>query len=175
MKTNKLRISFFLSLFLILALSANTQAQDKKDRPSPPKTASATVDGAKVEINYSSPAVKERKVWGALVPYNEIWRMGANEATTITLEKDYTINGTELKAGKYSLFAIPGEKEWTVILNSIWDQWGAYNYDKSKDALRFTVTPEKSKEFQERLNFTISDEGKVAMEWENSRISFDLE
>ncbi len=162
-------------LAFTLILSATTlQAQDKADRPSPPMTASATVSGSDITIDYSSPAVKGRKVWGDLVPYDKVWRTGANEATTFTTENAVTINGEKLPAGKYALFTIPGESEWTVILNSEWDQWGAYNYDESKDVMRFTVKPEKMKKSQERLDFSISEKGKVSMAWDHTQIAFNV-
>lgn len=171
MKTMKLLS--FLAFALFLSTTA-LQAQDKADRPSPPMTASATVNGSEITIDYSSPAVKGRKIWGDLVPYGKVWRTGANEATTFTTEKAVTVKGNELPAGKYALFTIPGEDEWTVIFNSEWDQWGAYNYNESNDVMRFTVKPEKIKKTQERLDFSISEKGKVTMKWDQAQISFDV-
>lgn len=166
------------SLTLVLLFSIFTIqygfTQDKADRPSPPKTATAEVDGAEVTIDYSSPGVKGRKIMGDLVPFGKVWRTGANEATTITLGKDYTIEGSKIPAGKYALFTIPGEKEWTVIINSTWDQWGAYNYDSSKDVLRFNVSSKQTKDLIERMEFEISPKGKVSLMWENTMISFML-
>jgi hypothetical protein len=163
----------FTFFFLFSALAV--QAQDKADRPSPPRTVSAQIDGSEVVIDYSSPGVKGRAIWGKLVPYDKIWRTGANEATTIMLENDMKIEGKTIPAGKYALFTIPGEKEWVVILNGEWDQWGAYNYDESKDIHRFTVTPMEQYESEERLKFEISEEGKVSMKWEKVKIAFDIE
>src|SRR6185437_4669611 len=90
---------------------------DKSKRPSPPETATGTVGGASISINYSSPSVKGRKIWGGLVPYDKVWRAGANEATIFETNKAIKIEGKDLPAGKYSLFATPGENEWTIILN----------------------------------------------------------
>jgi len=165
---------------LILALAFSLFAiqqgisQDKEERPSPPKTATAEVDGAEVTIDYSSPGVKGRTIMGDLVPYGKVWRTGANEATTLTLRKSFNINGTEVPAGKYGLFTIPGEKEWTIIINSTWDQWGAYNYDSSKDVLRFNVPAKKTKELAERMTFEVTPKGKVTMMWENTMVSFTI-
>ncbi|MGB6035623.1 MAG: DUF2911 domain-containing protein [Cryomorphaceae bacterium] len=165
-------ISLLFLAFLFVGTSLH--AQDKADRPSPPKTAEATLASGKVIIDYSSPAVKEREIWGELVPYGKMWRTGANEATTIMLEKDMKVGGKLIPAGKYALFTIPGKDEWTVVINSEWDQWGAYNYDESKDVHRFTVKPNMNKENQERLTFDVSDDGTVTMMWEKMAISFEI-
>ncbi len=166
---------FKTSLILLISLlSLNLAAQDKGDRPSPPKTATAAVNGTEVTIDYSSPAVKERTIWGDLVPYGKTWRTGANEATTLTVSKDVTVDGKPLKAGKYSLFTIPGEKEWTFIINNVWDQWGDYNYDKSKDVMRFTAKPYDIKEAYERLVFEISDAGRVDVKWDKLGVGFTI-
>jgi hypothetical protein len=165
-------ITLICLAFLFVGTSAS--AQDKADRPSPPKTAEATLASGKVTIDYSSPAVKEREVWGKLVPYGKMWRTGANEATTIMLEKDMKVGGKLIPAGKYALFTIPGKDEWTVVLNSEWDQWGSYNYDESKDIHRFTVKPKMNKESQERLMFNVSEDGTVTMMWEKMAVSFEI-
>ena len=144
-------------------------------RASPAASASGkTKDGATVTINYSSPAVKERKIWGELVPYDKVWRAGANEATLITTDKDLKVEGKKLPAGKYSLYAIPGEKEWTIIFNSATGQWGinrdgSTTEDPAKDVLRVTVKPVKSSEFNERLTYMVEDKG-FSLYWENLRV-----
>lgn len=169
------RIQTISLLFLALVFAGTSlRAQDKADRPSPPKTAEATLKSGEVTIDYSSPAVKGRAIWGDLVPYGKIWRTGANEATTIMLDNDMEVGGKLIPAGKYALFTIPGKDEWMVILNSEWDQWGAYNYDESKDVHRFTVKPSTTDENHERLMFDISDDGNVTMMWENKVISFEI-
>ncbi len=145
--------------------------EDKSTRPSPPAEAHATLGAAMVSINYSSPAVKGRTVWGSLVPYGKVWRTGANEATVFETSADLMVNGQKLPAGKYGLFTIPGEKEWTFIFNSVWDQWGAFKYDQAKDVLRITAVPEKSQAFNERMKFEISDH-VVSLLWENLKVSF---
>ena len=94
---------------------------------------------------------KDGLIWGDLVPYGKVWRTGANEATTFETDKDIMIKEQKLPAGKYALFTIPGETEWTWIFNSVWDQWGAYKYDESKDVLRVKSTPESSSVFHEQL------------------------
>ncbi|MCB0588371.1 MAG: DUF2911 domain-containing protein [Phaeodactylibacter sp.] len=144
---------------------ASNEESPNPQRVSPPKTATGTIDGIEIKIDYSSPSVKGRKIWGKLVPFNEVWRTGANEATTISLSKTASIEGKTLAAGKYSLFTIPGEEKWTVIFNTVAEQWGAYEYDKSKDALRVQVTPEMLEEPVEMMEFSI-EEGKVILRWE---------
>ena len=109
------------------------------------------------------------------MPYEKVWRTGANEATTIMFEEDVKVAGKEVPAGKYALFTIPGAYGWVIILNSEWDQWGAYNYNEKKDVLRFNVKPEALEENQERLVFDISDGGVVSMKWEKLEFSFKVE
>lgn len=144
-----------------------------EERPSPLKMTTGIIDGVKITINYGSPAVKGRQIWGMLVPYNEVWRTGANEATNIEFSKDVLIEGQELKAGKYGLFTIPGESEWTIIFNSVWDQWGAYDYDASKDVLRLKVIPKAHEPLAERLNFVIGN-NKISLVWEKLEVSFTV-
>lgn len=166
--------AFALAFFMMLGTSVFSQS--KEDRPSPPKTEMGEVNGNKVVVDYSSPGVKGRKIWGGLVPYDEVWRTGANEATTILFEEDVKVNGKELEKGKYSLFTIPGENKWTFIFNSVWDQWGAFNYDESKDALRVEAEPSKTGEMKERMEFEIdSKTGKVNLLWENLKVGFTVE
>ena len=137
------------------------------------KKVSGELDGVQVNMQYGSPGVKERKIWGDLVPYNEVWRTGANEATWIEFDKDVTIAGQKIPKGKYGLFTIPAESEWTVILNKVWDQWGAYDYDEKEDLARFNVVPQKSDSSKERLEFSVDDD--VTFAWENLTFSFDIE
>lgn len=163
----KLLLSSVLMLSAVVLLQAQT-------KPSPPAETSVTVNGTKVTINYSQPAVKGRTIWGDLVPYDVVWRTGANEATWIEVSEDVEIEGQTLKAGKYGLFTIPGRDEWTIIFNTTWEQWGAYEYDASKDALRVTVTPAQVQEKSERMTFNISDDGKVDLLWDKLKVSFNI-
>ena len=140
-----------LSMLLLTGTFTTLHAQDDKSkRPSPLLEAKAT-------------------------PYGEVWRTGANEATTFEVNKDVEIEGQKLSAGKYSLFTIPGEKEWTLIFNKEASQWGAYNYKVEEDALRVTLKPEKVKEMSERLTFKINEKaGKVTLYWENIAVPFTV-
>lgn len=143
-------------------------------RPSPPAQTSSTVGNTTITIDYSQPSVKGREIWGELLPYGEIWRTGANEATTFEVNNDVKIEGQPLSAGKYALFTIPEEDEWTIIFNKEPDQWGASDYDKEQDALRVKVEPKKAPQTTERLTFNIDDSGTVSMLWENMQVSFDV-
>jgi hypothetical protein len=164
----------FVFAFLI---SSILFAQKNMPRLSPKCFVGQTIGYTNVEINYGSPGVKDRKIWGGLVPYNEVWRTGANEATTIQFDNDAIIKGKLIPAGSYSLFTIPTEKDWTVILNKVYDQWGAFKYDKNEDFFRFKVTPQPNN-FVERLRFTFKYKepyiAEVVMEWEKLKFAFDI-
>lgn len=149
-------------------------AQDKSKRPSPPATATGTINGINVTVEYSRPSVKGRKIMGGLVPYGEVWRTGANEATTISFDKDVKIEGQTLPAGKYTLFTIPGEQEWSIIFNKKLGQWGAYDYEKNKDqnALVVKVKPTAT-EFTEMFTIDVGA-GAVTLKWENTAVSFKI-
>jgi hypothetical protein len=166
-----------LLLFAVLLFGATgfLMAQEiKLPRVSPKASVSYTIGYTEVSVHYSSPAVKERAIWGALVPYDKVWRAGADEATTIEFSTDVNIEGQSLRAGKYAFFLIPGETEWTVILNKKTDQWGSFNYDESLDEVRFTVEPKMNEGLQERLIYTIHDMkmdmGYIKLSWERMRL-----
>ncbi len=113
---------FLFTLLAVLSLEAAAQASPKK-----------TAENDVLKVTYSAPSKKGREVYGGLVPFGQVWRTGANEATEITFKKDVMVGGKSVKAGTYSLFTIPAEKEWSIILNSELKQWGSYGYDKIKD------------------------------------------
>jgi len=167
-------------LFAAILFTNTTQAQNnKKDlRISPKAAVIQTVGFTEVRIDYSRPGVKKREIWGKLVPYDAVWRAGANEATKITFSTDVTVEGKMLKKGSYSLFAIPGKNDWTIIFNKVADQWGAFEYNESEDALRVKVKTEKAI-WQEWLSYTInkaSDTSAVIrLEWEKIKVPFKVE
>lgn len=173
MRTLKL-LSLVIMFFALGAVDAQ-DSEDKSKRPSPPMTSTATVNGGEITIDYSSPAVKGRTIFGDLVPYGKIWRLGANEATTITFQKDVTIGEDEIEAGKYAMFAIPNEMDWTIVFNSVWDQWGTYNHDASKDVATIDVDAKKAEENVERFTIEIDKSGKVNISWATTMVSFDIE
>ena len=167
-------------LFAFILFTNSSQAQNnKKDlRISPKAAVIQTVGFTEVRIDYSRPGVKKREIWGKLVPYDAVWRAGANEATKITFSTDVTVEGKMLKKGSYSLFAIPGKNDWTIIFNKVADQWGAFEYNESEDALRVKVKTEKAI-WQEWLSYTInkaSDTSAVIrLEWEKIKVPFKVE
>ena len=129
-------------------------------------------DKAYIRLIYSRPAKNERVIFGKLVPYGKVWRTGANEATEITFAKDGSFGGKAVKAGTYSLFTIPTEKEWTVILNSELKQWGSYDYSKikAKDVAAVKVPVAASSAVTEKLTITASDVA-VNFAWDNVSVS----
>lgn len=147
-------------------------------RTSPRASLMQAVGGSEVRIAYGRPAVKERKVWGEMLPYGRVWRAGANDATTVTFSQDMRVEGHPLPAGTYTFFVIPGEAEWTAILNRVPRQWGAFNYNPAFDALRFTVKPVDGPH-TEYVTYSIEPDGKnggvVSLAWEKKRISFRVE
>jgi hypothetical protein len=166
-------LKYILPAIAFLCISVGVFAQtDKSTRPSPPATAMNKVGNLEIKIDYSQPAVKDRTIWGELVPYDQVWRTGANEATTISFSEDVMIAGNAVKAGTYALFTIPGKNEWTVILNSESNQWGAYKYNKEKDVMRINVKPQRVESKSERLQFNISQNGEVSMHWDKLKFGF---
>lgn len=165
-----------LAALLITALPAI--AQLKTPRPSPKASVMQTVGLTDITIVYSRPGVKGRAIWGAVVPYDKVWRTGANEATTFAVSDDVTINGQPLAKGTYSLHTIPTKDEWTVIFNKDAGQWGSFQYDAAKDALRIKVKPQKG-EFREWLTFEVpemnSDTAKVVLRWETMAVPFTVD
>src|SRR5262252_182646 len=120
------------------SLAATVHAQEK--RASPHAEATATLAGKKITISYGRPYMKGRTIFGSLVPWGEVWRTGADEATTFTTETDVVIGGLKVPKGEYSLFTIPTEKQWTLILNKTAKQWGAFKYDAAQDLGRVPMT-----------------------------------
>jgi hypothetical protein len=176
------RLTLIKGLFLMMAtmfMSSMLWAQgDKSARPSPPGTATGKIGDATITINYSSPAVKGRQIWGALVPYDKVWRAGANEATIFETDKDIKVEGKPLPAGKYSLYAIPGENEWTIIFNSATGQWGIKRTgettrEESKDVLDVKVKPRKAPFMNERLVYEVTNKGFV-LRWENLEVPVSI-
>jgi len=184
----------FLGLVVVLAVglavSSTTFAQEKKVRPSLPASVSQTIGlDTEITFDYSRPGVKERKIWGELVPYGMApgnkyskekpfpWRAGANEKTTITISSDVLVDGKALPAGKYSIHMIPSEKDWVVIFNKVSEGWGSYDYDEAQDALRVTVTPVEAP-FQEWLRFGFDDLAGTSavafLHWEKLKVPFTI-
>ncbi len=153
-------------------ITIETPPPAKDARVSPAASTRQTLGITDVAVTYSRPGVKGRVIWGKLVPYGEVWRAGANEASTVSFSDDVTINGNKLAAGTYGLFVLPSEKEWTFIFNGEPKQWGAFKYNKDKDVLRVTTTPVTIPE-QEWLEYRVdpikSDQGSLSLSWDKLR------
>jgi hypothetical protein len=170
-------VAIIITCLLFALSSIEIYSQGKKVRVSPKASVMQTVGFTDVTVSYSRPGVKGREVWGKLVPYGKVWRAGADEATKITFSTDVMIEGKKLAAGTYSFFAIPGEKEWTLIFNKVADQWGAFEYNEAEDVLRVKVKP-VANGFQEWLSYAFlkkSDTASVLeLEWEKLKIPFEI-
>jgi hypothetical protein len=149
--------------------------EDKSKRPSPPATATATTaNGNTITINYSQPSVKGRTIGNDIAPYGKVWRTGANEATVFDISKDAKIEGKyPLKAGKYGLYSIPGEKKWTVIFNKTWNQSGT-EYKEADDALRVELDTQKAPQFTEKMTFRVMKDGMVSLMWGDKAVTFTV-
>ncbi|MBC7417978.1 MAG: DUF2911 domain-containing protein [Pedobacter sp.] len=153
-------------LFTVSAIAFAAYAQDTAPKPSPAATATGMVNKSKITINYSSPAVKGRKIWGGLESYGKVWRAGANEATTFQTSTDVMVEGKKLPAGTYSFFLVPKEGgTWTAIFNKEAKQWGAFKYKEGEDALRIDVKTIALKATQERLVYNVNKKG-FTMNWD---------
>jgi len=165
-------------VFLLAALVAvSALAQVRTPRPSPKAGLTQSVGTTDITMSYSRPGVKGRAVWGALVPYDKVWRTGANEQTLITFSDDVTINGQALKKGMYSLHTIPTAGDWTIIFNSAADPNANYSYDETKNVLSVKATPQKAP-FMEWMTFEVpalsTDEATIQMRWENLAVPFTV-
>jgi hypothetical protein len=176
--------SLLLPLLLATPCTVALMAQDKPApvrllplHPSPTSTLSQEIGISRIEISFSRPGVKGRKIWGGVVPFGEVWRTGANAATVITFSHPAKVAGKPVPAGSYGFFAIPGEKAWTLILSTRAKQSGASEYKREEDLLRWEVTPETGP-FLERLDYRVLplDAGNATVElgWEKLRVSFPV-
>jgi hypothetical protein len=157
-------------LMIGIVLSASAYAQMPQPRVSPPYSVTGKIGDATISINYSSPSVKGRKIWGGLVPYDTVWRAGANEATTFKTDKDLKIGNAVLPAGKYAFFLIPSkDRAWVAIFNTVTYQWGAFKYDKNKDQLRVNVSTVPLQQSQEGLIYKIGPDG-FSLNWDKRSV-----
>lgn len=170
----KVFTSVILTSLLFTAVSVHAQDEDKSKRPSPPAKVSKTIaSGAVINIDYSQPSIKGRTIGKDLEPMTgKVWRAGANEATVFEVNKNVSIEGKELPAGKYAFFTIDNGSEWTLIFNKTANQWGAYDYKEADDALRVKVKPVKSPTFFEKLSYNIDNSGEVSLNWGNTQVTF---
>jgi hypothetical protein len=171
--------ALFFASSLVLATAVFAQAP-KIDFPaaSPACTIKQRVGLTDIEITYSRPSAKGRKMLGGIDPYGEVWRTGANDATKIVFSTPVKLNGAEVAAGTYGLFTIPGQKEWTIILSKISKQWGAYKYDAKDDVVRFKATPAPLPEPVESFtidfsNFTMG-QASLDLSWEKVQVPIEV-
>ncbi len=172
-----------LLTFILIGFSTCLFAQDKISFLTPPPSpdASFTQEFIKGEITitYSRPLARGRKVFGGLVPFDSLWRTGASSATTIKLTEEVIVGNKSINAGKYALFTIPGEKEWTIIINADTTLHGAFGYDSKKDIHRFKVQPERTEKFREAFTIDLNEitrtgEAILALSWENTLVKIPL-
>jgi hypothetical protein len=166
-----------LACFFLAAAAASGAGQDKSSRPSPPAKAECKLEGKTLTIDYSSPRAKGRKIFGGLVPYGQVWRAGANEATTFTTTADITVGGTAVPAGKYTIFAVPDESKWALVISKKTGEWGTAYPGPDNDLARIDMKVSKTSAPVE--NFTIAFDQKgsactLRMEWENTRAAVDI-
>jgi hypothetical protein len=157
--------------FTVLLTVTFVNAQDKP--ASPAAVATGKINGANITIKYSSPSVKGRVIWGELVPFDKVWRAGANEATTFETDKDLIVEGSKLPAGQYSFFVIPTEKECIIIFNKEAKQWGAYKYKEKDDQIRVTVKQQMADSSTESLVYNINT-NSIVLSWEKWNIPISV-
>lgn len=162
----------------IVLLSSAADSQQKVLRLSQAASVAQTVGLTDITVSYHRPGVKGREIWGKLVPYDQVWRAGANEATMVSFSDDVTIAGQQLQAGAYSFFVTPRQGDWTVIFNSQPKQWGAFSYDSTKDVLKFSAKPEVIPN-EEWLSYSFSDLSissvKLVLRWEKIALPIMIE
>jgi hypothetical protein len=164
-----LRKIHFSLIALLIVNFAGAQGKPSSTK----EVVTGKINDATITINYGSPSVNGREIWGTLVPFNQVWRAGANDATTFETDKELTIEGSKLPAGKYSFFVIPNEKECVIIFNKEAKQWGAYKYKEKEDQLRVTVKQQAVKSPTEKLVYRINA-NNVVLGWGNWNIPFSV-
>lgn len=173
-----LALTIASALFAVSNLFAQTPRVDFP-QPSPTSTLKQRVGLTDIEIVYSRPGVKGRPIFGGIVPFGQVWRTGANQATKITFSTAVKLNGAEIPAGTYALFTIPGEKEWTLIVSKTANQFGAFQYDEKQDLVRVKATPVKLAEPVETFTMDINDirdeSATLNLVWEKTRVPVKLE
>ncbi len=168
-----------IALAIVASFAFSANAQIESPQPSPLGEVEQKIGLTDIEVEYSRPGKKGREIFGKLVPYGKMWRTGANASTKIKISDDIKINGKELKKGKYALYTIPGEGEWTIIFHNNLTYWGVGDYKEEEDALRITVKPTKIDATVETLTFEFghftTTGGKLMLMWDNTVVSMDIE
>lgn len=188
-----MRLYFLLVVFVVVLSSCRDKSPSEHQheakstdtipvdtlRKSIPKEVHAQVGKAHVMIHYHAPAVRGRMIWGGLVPYGEVWVTGAHSATTFEISSPVRINSTDIAAGKYALFTIPGKEKWIIILNKNWEQHLADEYTPELDVVRIEVVADTTSAMQERLLYNVEspggNSGEVIIRWEKVRVVMPFE
>ncbi len=181
----KKKINLLALLITLITFTVTAQEQKKEEicynpnlvkdtsKKSIKSMAFAVINGDSIKINYHSPGVRKRIIWGGLVPFDEVWVTGAHDATTLEIPKPFMVGGKKILAGKYAFFTIPGKKEWTIIINKNWQQHLATEYDQNEDVVRLKVKSKKNMH-TERLQYFVEtskgNNGKIAVAWEKVKI-----
>jgi hypothetical protein len=169
-----MRIWKTVATLTAIAACAATVAQGQEQRKSPHETVKATIDGATITVEYGRPSMKGRKVMGELVPFGKVWRTGADEATTLTTDKELQIGGTIVPAGKYTLFTVPGQTDWQLIVNKQTGQWGT-EYDQKQDLGRVPLKKTATSAPVEQLTISVDKNpaggGLLRIAWENTALT----
>jgi len=174
---NQLKIALAgITAALFLFLAPATYAQRTQNEKSPPKFVSQKVGDLMIRVEYNAPSVRNRTIGKDLEPMpDKVWRTGADSATSFIVSKDVKVNGQPLAKGRYGLFSIPGDKEWTIIFNKNYKQWGAFRYDAADDVLRVNAKVSKAPKFAEQMEFTVSPKGLVTLLWGDNQVEFNVE
>lgn len=174
-------VSLLLAVFAVVAVQTTLYAQKDPSESLTPRASPMAVaktmygDEGYAKVVYCRPQKKGREIFGGIVAYDKVWRTGANEATEVTFTEDIEINGKTLEAGTYALFTIPGKDEWTVIFNSALGQWGAYQYDESKDVMRVKADVQESDQMYEAFTIAFAEDGSsMMMVWDKTMVTVPL-
>lgn len=172
-------LSIFLFSFLFTACDKTEPDAVPEHRKSPVVITSLTKGDTYIKVVYGQPYRRDRVIFGDVVPFNEVWRTGANEATEILFTNEVLLNGIRVEAGIYSLFSIPGEDNWTIILNTALGEWGAFSYDESFDYLRFDVTVRNAPSTVEAFSISFDDSAdhtsSMFLTWEDTLLEIEIE
>jgi len=160
-----------MTVFALALVATSLFGQEKP--LSPGVSVEGSIDGALIKVAYSAPSARGRKMIGGIEAYGKVWRTGANKATIFEVDKPIQVEGQTLASGKYELFTIPGESEWTIIFQKYGDQWGAYKYSESNDVLRVKVKAGKTPSFVETFAINVV-KNQVTLQWENSLVAFNV-
>jgi Protein of unknown function (DUF2911) len=172
------RVAWIAALCAVVGLSTSARAELELPRVSPSARVDQTIATTDITVKYSRPGVKGRVIWGDLVPYDKVWRTGANEATTLKTSGPISVAGQPLPAGTYALFTIPGKDEWTVVFNTQAEQWGAFDHDEAQDLVKVTVKPTWTRS-EEWMRFTFENltntSGELVLRWEKLSLAIPIE